>query len=75
MANIKLKSIQKLETWNAKELRKLKITLQNRMESLKNSDKPKPLPKNNPLHDLEFDGCNDLLEKVKKAEKNLTQND
>jgi len=71
MANIKLKSIEEIETWNIKELRKLRITIKNRMESLKASAKPKPLPDTHPLKDMELGECQKLLEKVQRAEKNL----
>ena len=71
MANIKLKPISELETWNAKELRKLKITIKNRMESLKNDSKPKELSDTHPLNGLEVEGCQKLLSKILKAEKGL----
>jgi hypothetical protein len=70
MANIKLKPISELETWNAKELRKLRITIKNRMESLQLA-KPKEISESHPLYSLEADGCQKLLEKVKRAEKAL----
>jgi len=69
MANLKLKSIQKLDEWNKKELRKLRITLRNRIESLKSQSKPKLLSDNHPLKGLEVNECNILLENVIKTEK------
>ena len=71
MANIKLKSTDEIETWNIKELRKLRITIKNRIESLKASSKPKELPDTHPLKNLEVDSCERLLAKVLRAEKNL----
>ncbi len=71
MANIKLKPINKLESWNTKELRKLRITVKNRIESLSISSKNKNLPPSHPLSELELNECKELLEKVKKAERDL----
>lgn len=73
MANIRNKSIKELDTWNMKELRKLKITIKNRMESLKASAKPKPLPESHPLFDFEVEECQALLSQVLRAEKNLAK--
>lgn len=69
MANIKLKPLNELESWNSKELRKLRITIKNRMESLKVASKPKELPSSHPLHGMELEECQALLDKVIKAEK------
>lgn len=69
MANIKLKSINSLETWTTKELRKLRMTLRNRIESLKTDSKVKDLPAGHPLKDLSLEGCLELLDKVQRAEK------
>ncbi len=71
MANIKLKPINELELWNTKELRKLQITLKNRIESL--NLKYKELPQSHPLHGMKIENCKDLLEEVKRAEKELTK--
>lgn len=71
MANIKLKPIDELENWNLKELRKLRITIKNRIEGLNASSKPKELPDTHPLKGMEVDGCQRLLAKVLKAEKAL----
>lgn len=71
MANIKAKSIKEIELWNTKELRKLKITIKNRIESLNYSAKEKPLTKGHPLSDMSVDSCKLLLQKVLKAEKLL----
>ena len=71
MANIKLKSTDDIESWNTKELRKLRITIKNRMESLKTNNKPKELPESHPLNGMELDNCQRLLDKVIKAEKKL----
>lgn len=69
MANIKLKDITKLETWDAKELRKLRMTIRNRISAFELTDSPKKLPENHPLFGLEIGECNELLEKVQRAEK------
>jgi hypothetical protein len=71
MANLKLKSIKEIETWNAKELRKLRITIKNRVESLKADSKPKELPTSHPLKGMEIGECQELLLKVHRAEKAL----
>lgn len=70
MANIKDKNLNDLSDWNLKELRKLKINLKNRIESLKVNEK-KELQKSNPLAAFGIDECEDLLLKIKRAEKNL----
>ncbi len=73
MANIKLKPIDQLETWNTKELRKLRITIKNRMESLSLSSKKKELPPSHPLHLMDIGEIKNLLEKVQKAERILSK--
>jgi hypothetical protein len=69
MANIKLKKVTELHTWDAKELRKLRMTIRNRISSLELTDKPKKLAEDHPLFDLEIGQCRQLLEKVISAEK------
>lgn len=71
MATIKGKDLNKLQDWNEKELRKLKINLNNRLQTFQFSQKAKDLPKSNPLFGLGEDECKQLLEEVKKAERNL----
>lgn len=71
MADIKLKDISKLETWTTKELRKLRMTIRNRISTLEASAKPKELPQTHPLHQMEAGECKNLLTSVMKAEKNL----
>lgn len=71
MADLKTKDITKLEDWNAKELRKLRMTINNRINEFENSSKQKELAKSNPLAKLNPDELKELLEKVLKAEKNL----
>lgn len=71
MADLKTKDITKLEDWNAKELRKLRMTINNRINEFENSSKQKELAKSNPLAKLNPDELQELLEKVLKAEKNL----
>jgi len=41
VANIKSKSIEELETWNSKELRKLRMVIQNRIKTLESTTNPK----------------------------------
>jgi len=71
LADLKTKDISKLETWNAKELRKLRMTINNRIKEFEASSKPKELAKSNPLIDLNLDELKELLENVLKAEKEL----
>ena len=71
MADLKTKDITKLEDWNAKELRKLRMTINNRINEFENSSKQKELAKSNPLAELNPDELKELLDKVLKAEKNL----
>ena len=71
MANIKAKSLNELKTWNVKELRKLRMTLKNRIESFKASAKPKDLASSHLLYDYSLEQCQELLEKVLNTEKEL----
>lgn len=73
MANIKLKDINQLNTWNVKELRKLRINLKNRMAVNEFNPNAKELPKSHPLFGMQFSECKDLLNKVKKAEQDLSK--
>ena len=73
MANIKLKDINQLDTWNEKELRKLRINLKNRMSVNEFNDKAKDLPESHPLHGMGFSECKSLLEAVLKAERILAK--
>ena len=74
MANIKEKDLTDLSTWNMKELRKLKINIKNRLESLnsfRNSNKE--LQKNNILFGKESGELQTLLTNIAKAEKQLAE--
>ncbi len=74
MANIKEKDLTYLSTWNMKELRKLKINIKNRLESLnsfRNSNKE--LQKNNILFGKESGELKTLLTNIDKAEKQLAE--
>ena len=74
MANIKEKDLTDLSTWNMKELRKLKINIKNRLESLnsfRNSNKE--LQKNNILFGKESGELKTLLTNIAKAEKQLAE--
>jgi len=70
MANIRNKNINELTTWDRKELRKLKITINNRIESLSSQGKPKDLPESHPLSGMSIESCKELLLKVNREEKN-----
>lgn len=70
MANIRAKSIDDLGSWNVKELRKLRMTIRNRLTSFEKSADPKELPESHPLYQMDAGGCKELLAKVLKAEKN-----
>ena len=72
LADLKIKDITKLETWNVKELRKLRMTINNRINEFENSSKQKELAKSNPLQNKNLDELKELLEKVLKAERYLT---
>ena len=71
MADLKTKDISKLETWNTKELRKLRMTINNRINEFENSSKQKELSKSNPLLDMNVDELKELLGNVLKAERDL----
>ncbi len=72
MANIRKKSIIDLSDWDIKELRKLRITIKNRLSSLESFRKDsKDLPDNHPLQGMEVAECKSLLENVMRAEKAL----
>lgn len=70
MADIKLKDIAKLDTWNTKELRKLRITIKNRISAFSVSLKVKDLPANHPLFEMPATQCKVVLENVIQAEAN-----
>ncbi len=69
MADIKLKNVNKLEEWNTKELRKLRIAIKNRLAEFQSSSKPREFKENHPLCNLDPGQCEDLLTQVKRAEK------
>lgn len=71
MADIKKKDIKALDTWNEKELRKLRIVIKNRLSAFESSSTPKELPEQNPLKSMEPEDLKELLENVLKAERNL----
>ncbi len=70
MANLKSKDIKRLSDWNTKELRKLRMTLKNRIAALEVNPE-KELAPPNPLAALTLGECRVLLEDVVKAEKGL----
>lgn len=69
MANIRKKDINQLQEWNEKELRKLRITVKNRIASLESFSKEKELPEGHPLKEMDLKDCKEFLEKVVRAEK------
>lgn len=70
MANIKDKDINALDTWNIKELRKLKIMSKNRISALELAPK-KEVAKSHPLFGMGVEECKDLITQIQKAEKVL----
>lgn len=70
MANIKDKDITALDTWNIKELRKLKIMSKNRMSALELAPN-KEVTQSHPLFGMGIEECKDLISKIQKAEKKL----
>lgn len=71
MANIKEKDVKDLSIWDKKALRKLRMTINNRISALSISKDSKELSKDHPLYELEVSGCKELLEKVVSAESKL----
>jgi hypothetical protein len=71
MANIKSKDLTNLESWNAKELRKLKITINNRLDSFKDNPQGKDLSPSHPLHQVDEGQCRSILQDIIRAEKKL----
>ena len=71
MAVIKDKDLKDLSSWNAKELRKLKINIKNRMNGFSAFKKPKELQPSNPLADLGEFELKKLLEEISTAERKL----
>lgn len=72
MAKIGNKNIDNLKDWDMKELRKLKISANNRISSLQSNPK-KELGSNNVLSGMEVGELNELLTQIKRAEKELTK--
>ena len=71
MANLKLKDTIHLENWNEKELRKLKMLVKNRLQSLESSSRPAKLKENHPLFQMDDYACKSLLENISKAQRKL----
>ncbi|HLE11362.1 MAG: hypothetical protein A2504_17080 [Bdellovibrionales bacterium RIFOXYD12_FULL_39_22] len=67
----KFSDIEKLDE---KELRRLRMNLNNRLESFKRSENPKELAKSHMLHGLGKGECESLLERVRISEKKLSGN-
>ncbi len=68
-----MKKFDNLENLTPKELRKLKMNLNNRLESYKRSDNPKELSKSHMLFGLEKVDCDALLLKIRQIEKNKSK--
>lgn len=64
-----MRDYSKLEDFSSKELRKLKMNLNNRLESFKRSDEPKELAKSHMLHGMSQNDCEKLLTRITKLEK------
>jgi hypothetical protein len=73
MANLKAKDINKLETWDAKELRKLRITIKNRLQAFGLGKEPKDLSASHPLFEKQEGQCKELLLGVQRAERVLSK--
>ena len=71
MANIRLKNIKELSSWNEKELRKLRMTVRNRISSFESASQAKELPEAHPLSGMSVTECNQLLDQIISTEKNL----
>ena len=72
MANIKAKDINDFSDWNVKELRKLRITVKNRISALDLS-KSKELSKSHPLFEMQEGECKVLLDRIIQAERKLAK--
>ena len=70
MAKISDKDINKLEEWNLKELRKLKINAKNRIEKLKMKPNHE-LNEKHLLFGMETGQLKELLLEIGRVEKNL----
>lgn len=73
MANLKDKDINDLSTWNMKELRKLKINANNRIESIKSVRSARELTKSHILYGMEVSELEELVLNIKRAEKKLAE--
>jgi len=67
-----MKNLAEMDTWNLKQLRSVRINLNNRIQAYTNSPTPKDLQKSNPLFGLGKEECETLLSKVRKIEKKLS---
>jgi hypothetical protein len=61
-----MKDLKELNNWTEKQLRILRNNLNNRIESLKKNDSPKPLQASHILFNKTSQECIDLLKQVKK---------
>ena len=73
MANIKDKDLTDLSTWIMKELRKLKINVKNRIESIRSFRSSKELQKSNILFGKETGELETLVTKIARAQKKLAE--
>lgn len=68
-----MKDLKTLDTWNLKQLRNLRINLNNRIQTFQNSPKAKELQASHVLYGKSVEECTALLEEVKRTEKKLTR--
>jgi len=61
-----MKNLNDLNNWTEKLLRTLRNNLNNRIESFKNNDSPKPLQASHVLFNKSSQECLELLKEVKK---------
>jgi hypothetical protein len=61
-----MKDLKELNNWTEKQLRTLRNNLNNRIESFKKNDSPKPLQASHILFNKTSQECIDLLKQVKK---------
>ena len=71
MAKLKGKDINDLSDWNEKELRKLRIMIKNRLNSIEFKPNAPDLPSGNPITGLGPSQLNKLLQDCLQAEAAL----
>ena len=66
-----MKKLEDMPNFDLKELRGLRIKLNNRIKSLESFGKPKDLQPSHILFGKELQECKELLDEVKRFEKKL----